>query len=177
MARKKTTKKKVTKRSTQRKPTSVTIQELQLWLSGVTEFTGADWVPSAEQWKVIHKKINSLVPDEPIVVETKDIDVPPHNPSSAESGDTHHQVRRVQNAPIINDTVVTDLINQTVAPTPPHQTQQTVRQNEYHQVAQSLPSNVIVPPDVAGVEVVTSGTILKGEYIDIAKEGCVSSFD
>lgn len=36
------------------------IEELEIWVSGLEEVLGEDWVPNNEQWKTIRTKIKTL---------------------------------------------------------------------------------------------------------------------
>jgi hypothetical protein len=42
----------------------VTLAEFRAWLQGVEEMQGADWAPSAEQWRKIKAKFNDIVEEE-----------------------------------------------------------------------------------------------------------------
>ena len=198
--KKKTTKKRTTKKTTKKRAASkaaskapkMTIKELQSWLSGVTEFTGADWTPTAEQWKVILKKINCLVSEEPQIVE-KIVEVsvdsgsiqPPniYRQTFTDSGQPQTNALDIPNASVVEGIIKTDLITQ--APSQPQLHQQGTPIEPApapappleQPISQALPSNVIVPPDMKGVEVISSGSIHKGKFIDNSKSDYVSGFE
>lgn len=52
---------------------TITLKEFQAWLDGVEELQEAGWHPNAEQWKLIRKKIASIVQEEvPVTMTVRD---------------------------------------------------------------------------------------------------------
>jgi len=41
-----------------------TLNEFQAWLSGVEEMQDGNWVPTLEQWELIRRRIELIIPDE-----------------------------------------------------------------------------------------------------------------
>lgn len=45
-----------------------TVREFKIWLQGVVDMQGDDWVPNANQWKMVLQKLDSIQEPVPVIL-------------------------------------------------------------------------------------------------------------
>jgi hypothetical protein len=88
MVTKKTTKVTATRKRRQKKPQkSQTLAEFRAWLDGVEELQDENWSPNKSQWDLIREKIDNIVINQVVPIQSNTPFVsPPQIPSSIPGG-------------------------------------------------------------------------------------------